>query len=278
MAILVTKADGTTEAFVEEKLRRSLKRSGATAQDVDSVVRHITSILRDGIKTQEIYSKAFEYLRSIEQPTAARYSLRRALFGLGPTGFPFEDFMARLFTIEGYHTKTRLTIMGNCVEHEIDVAAYNDTHSFVAEAKFHARPGVKSDLQVVMYSHARHIDLLGKRSCRGDNCGINEFMVVTNTKFTHTAERYAECVGLSLLSWDYPRDNNLHNRIQAAGVYPISVLSNLSLGQKRALIERGVIVCRDIIEKPHLLRHAHLSTKKTEAVLSEARQLCTNDE
>jgi hypothetical protein len=275
MSVLVTKADGTTEPFVEEKLRRSLRRSGADRQEVESVIQNVESFLYDGIKTQEIYSRAFEYLRQIERPSAARYSLRRALFGLGPTGFPFEDFLARLFATEGYTTVTRQTIMGSCVEHEIDIAAYNDQHSFVAEAKFHARPGIKSDLQVVMYSYARKLDLEGKRSCAGDQCGIDSFTIVTNTKFTSTAERYAECVGINLLSWDYPKNNNLHDRIQRSGLYPISVLDTLSLAQKRALIQRGAIVCRDIVEKPHLLRHAHLSTKKTEAVLSEARQLCT---
>ena len=278
MSVLVTKADGTTEEFVEDKLRRSLRRAGAGREDIQDVVEHINAILRDGIKTQEIYSKAFEHLRNIEQPSAARYSLRRALFSLGPTGFPFEDFLAKLFAAEGYQTQTRMKINGRCVEHEIDVAAFNKDQSFVAEAKFHSRPGIKSDLQVVMYSYARKLDLEGKRSCPGDQCGISEFMIVTNTKFTHTAEHYAECVGLTLLSWDYPKDNNLHDRIQNARVYPISVLSNLSLAQKRALIQRGVIICRDIIDKPHVLRHAHLSTKKTEAVLSEARQLCTGQE
>lgn len=275
MSIYVTKADGTTEPFVVDKLKRSLRRSGAGKDEIETVIRQVDAILHEGIKTQEIYSKAFEFLRSIERPSAARYSLRRALFGLGPTGFPFEDFMARLFEVEGYSTSTRLTIHGKCVEHEIDVAAYNDHESFVAEAKFHARPGIKSDLQVAMYSYARKLDLLGKRSCRGDNCGIERFMIITNTKFTHTAESYAECVGLELLSWDYPKNNNLHDRIQRAGVYPITVLSSLSMAQKRALIERGAIICRDIIEKPQLLRHTHISTKKTEAVLSEARQLCT---
>lgn len=278
MSVLVTKADGTTEPFVEDKLRRSLRRSGAQPSEVQEVVQNIEALLYDGIKTQEIYSKAFEYLRKIERPSAARYSLRRALFGLGPTGFPFEDFLARLFATEGYQTSTRLTIQGHCVQHEIDVAAYNDTHSFVAEAKFHARPGVKSDLQVAMYSQARRLDLAGKRSCAADRCGIDGFMIVTNTKFTSTAEHYAECVGLELLSWDYPKHNNLHDRIQRSGLYPISVLDSLSLAQRRALIERGAIVCRDIVEKPHLLRHAHLSTKKTEAVISEARQLCTRPE
>src|SRR6056297_1394621 len=278
MSVLVTKADGTSEPFVEDKLRRSLRRSGAEHAEVEEVVRNIEALLYDGIKTQEIYAKAFLYLRKIERPSAARYSLRRALFGLGPTGFPFEDFLARLFATEGFTTSTRNSVMGKCVKHEIDVSCYNDTHSFVAEAKFHARPGIKSDLQVVMYSYARKLDLEGKPSCAADRCGIDAFMIVTNTKFTSTAERYAECVGVDLLSWDYPKHNNLHDRIQRSGLYPITVLGELSMAQKRALIERGAIVCRDIVEKPNVLRHVHLSTKKTEAVLSEARQLCTGTE
>ena len=178
MSVLVTKADGTTEPFIEDKLRRSLRRSGADHDDVNEVVQKVNTILHDGIKTQEIYSKAFEYLRQIERPSAARYSLRRALFGLGPTGFPFEDFLAKLFTYENYTTQTRLSIMGKCVEHELDVAAYKQDDSFVVEAKFHARPGIKSDLQVAMYCYARHLDLLGQRSCSGDHCGIKKFLIV----------------------------------------------------------------------------------------------------
>lgn len=273
MNIIITKADETTELFKEAKLRRSLKRAGASREEVDDIVKRVETILFDGIHTEEIYRKAFEFLREVETPTAARYSLRRALFGLGPTGFPFEDFLARVFATEGYKTRTRVTLKGNCAEHEIDVAAYRADHAFVAEAKFHARPGIKSDLQVAMYSYARKLDLAKATICREDICGVSDFWVVTNTKFTSAAERYAECVGLHLLSWDYPRKNNLHDRIRESGLYPITVLQTLNMSQKRALIERGLIVCKDIVEKPHMMRHVHLGTKRTEAVLSEARQL-----
>ncbi len=272
--VTVIKADGTAEEFQIQKLKRSLRRSGAVREEVREIAAEIEKELVDGMKTQEIYSRAFSLLRDSEQPVAARYSLRRALFGLGPTGFPFEDFLARLFETEGYTTRTRLELKGNCTTHEIDVAAYKDDHSFVAEAKFHARPGIKSDLQVVMYSNARKMDLVDAKICNADICGVTNLMVITNTKFTHTAESYSECAGLELLSWDYPKQNNLHDRIQRAGIYPITVLQSLSGAQKKALIERGVIICGDILKKPHLLRHIHISTKKTEAVLSEARQLC----
>lgn len=271
--VKVLKADGSYEEFKVAKLKRSLKRSGATDGEVRDIIKQIEAILHDGIRTQEIYRHAFELLRDSGAPIAARYSLRRALFGLGPSGFPFEDFLARLFAKEGYKTKTRINLQGKCVEHELDVAAYSPEHSFVAEAKFHARPGIKSDLQVVMYSYARFLDLKEKKICQQDNCGIQDFMVVTNTKFTKTAQTYSKCSGLTLLSWDYPRDNNLHDRIQNADLYPVTVLQSLSQSQKKTLIERQIIVCRDLIENPRVLRHIHLSKKRTESVLAEAKSV-----
>ncbi|MEK7462104.1 MAG: ATP cone domain-containing protein, partial [Patescibacteria group bacterium] len=89
---LVTKADGTTEYFKVEKLRRSLRRAGATPGEVNNIVSQISGIIRDKMLTQEIYREAFTLLREQQAPAAARYSLRRALFSLGPTGFPFEVF------------------------------------------------------------------------------------------------------------------------------------------------------------------------------------------
>jgi ATP cone domain len=274
MHLSITKADGTSEYFKVEKLRRSLRRAGASPEEVNNIVAKIMSEVFDGIQTQEIYRRAFTLLRESELPTAARYSLRRALFGLGPTGFPFERFIARLFASDGYKTQTGIILEGHCAPHEIDIAAYTDTHSFVGEAKFHSRPGVKTDLQVAMYSYARLLDLKGATICNDSICGVQEFWLITNTKFTSTAEHYGECAGIKMLSWDYPRNNNLHDRIQRAQVYPITVLQSLTSAQIATLIARDAIVCKDIIDNPSILRHLHLSTSKHERVLQEATEIC----
>ena len=271
MSFTVLKADGGHEYFKVEKLRRSLRRAGASNAEILSITETVASKLYDGIKTQEIYRIAFELLRAQEQPAAARYSLRRALFGLGPTGFPFERYLARLFEAEGYTTKTGLIIQGHCAPHEIDVAAYKSDHSFVAEAKFHSRPGTKTDLQVAMYAYARLLDLRDARVCNDDICGIREFWLITNTKFTTTAEKYGACSGITMLSWDYPRHNNLHDRIQRLGVYPISVLHTLTQAQIVTLLGYDIILCREIIEKPHVLRHLHLSESRVAEVIAEAK-------
>lgn len=276
MTFVVTKADGSSEYFKVEKLRRSLRRAGASPAEINEIVVKITALLHDGMQTQEIYREAFTLLRQQQSPVAARYSLRRALFGLGPTGFPFELFLSRLFETDGYKTKTGIIIEGHCASHEIDVAAYKEDHSFVGEAKFHARPGVKSDLQVAMYSYARLLDLKEAKVCNEAVCNITEFWLITNTKFTSAAERYGECMGLKLLSWDYPKNNTLHDKIQRAGIYPITVLTSITQAQAETLIARNVILCRDILQNPSILRHLHLTTKKHEAVIQEVTDICTS--
>lgn len=265
----IIKADGNTEEFRPQKLVSSLKKAGAKPGEISKIVRDIESSLQEGMKTQAIYQKAFQLLRESESPVAARYSLRRAVFGLGPTGFPFEDFLGKVFEAEGYKTKRRLILKGKCATHEVDLAAYSPSHSFVAEAKFHMHPGIKSDLQVAMYSYARFLDLQSAQICKGDTCGVVSFSVITNTKFTHAAIKYAECAGISLLSWDYPKNDSLHKKIEEHKVYPITVLTCLSSNQKQTLLTDGVILCSEIAKKPQVLQILGLSNQKTKAILDE---------
>lgn len=273
MSFTVVKADGTSEYFKVEKLRRSLRRAGASQAEINDIIARIETRLFDGMRTQEIYRIAFDLLRETGQTIATRYSLRRALLGLGPTGFPFELFLGRLFEADGYTTKTGIELIGHCAPHEIDIAAYRPDHSFIGEAKFHSRPGIKTDLQVAMYSYARLLDLRDVRICTDDVCGIKEFWLITNTKFTTTAEKYGACVGISMLSWDYPRRNNLHDRIQRAGVYPITVLQSLSHNHSLALMASGVVTCGDIVAEPHHLRALHLPEERRAAIVREAESL-----
>lgn len=267
--MIITKADGATEEFKAQKLITSLKKAGANQNEISRIVSIIESSLTEGMKTQMIYQKAFALLRDSNDPVAAKYSIRRAVFGLGPTGFPFEDFLGKIFEAEGYKTKRRLILKGKCAVHEIDLAAYSPGHSFVAEAKFHMRPGIKSDLQVAMYSYARYLDLQSTRICKGDSCGIISLYVITNTKFTEAATKYANCTGIKLLSWDQPKGESLHTKIEKYGVYPITVLSKLASGQKQQLLNMGVILCSDIAKNPQFLQQIGLSSQKIDAVLHE---------
>jgi hypothetical protein len=157
--IYVVKADGTKELFDVEKLERSLKKAGASTRSVQDILEHIKSHLTNEISTHDLYKHAFELLHKEEKPIALKYSLKRAIMELGPSGFPFEDFVAEIFRQKGYTAETGKIVRGFCVEHEVDVVAWNDEKLIMVEAKFHNELGVKSDLKIALYVKARFDDL-----------------------------------------------------------------------------------------------------------------------
>ncbi|OGC88501.1 hypothetical protein A2419_02040 [Candidatus Adlerbacteria bacterium RIFOXYC1_FULL_48_26] len=272
MPIKVSKADGTTENFDSLKLRSSLHKAGANEEVTVHIVDEISNSLYDGIPTEEIYRRAFALLREHRRDTASHYSLKRAILEFGPSGFPFETYLGALFKAEGYtDVKTGQIIQGACVEHEVDVIMTKDSKRFFVEAKFHNSPAIKSDLKVSLYVKARIDDLkavLGGQNISG--------MIVTNTKFTTKAIQYATCEGLELMSWGYPHGHNLHTRIEAAKLYPITALTSLSKSQKTALLTQKIVLCSELKDHTDALLAAGMADKKIEQVLHEAALLCAS--
>jgi len=112
--MLIVKADGTKEPFDRGKLENSLRKSGAKDEAIQAVTDYIAMELTDGMTTSEIYKMAFSILKKKEMAMASRYSLRRGILSLGPTGFPFENFIAELFKEDGYMTNTGVIVKGKC--------------------------------------------------------------------------------------------------------------------------------------------------------------------
>ncbi|WP_016989995.1 hypothetical protein [Flavobacterium sp. ACAM 123] len=57
---------------------------------------------------------------------------------------------------------------------------------------------------------------------------ISKRWIVTNNRFTSDALDFAKCSGLNLLSWDYPKDNNLKTKNDIDCLYPVTGLTTLS--------------------------------------------------
>src|SRR3989344_3258938 len=111
--VLITKADGEQEPFDPVKLEQSLEHSGASSTARARIAAHILHELRPGMRTEEIYHRAFDMLRHEEpHPVAARYSVKRALFQLGPSGFPFEQFIAEVLRAHGWSARTGVALTG----------------------------------------------------------------------------------------------------------------------------------------------------------------------
>src|SRR3989344_2574060 len=143
--MLVTKADGEQEIFDPAKLEHSLALSGASSTMRAKVLAHVMHELKPGMMTEEIYRHAFDILRREEvTPVAARYSIKRAVFALGPSGFPFEQFLAEVFRGHGWKAQTGVALNGRCASHEVDVLAEKDGKRIAIEAKFHNDAGGKT--------------------------------------------------------------------------------------------------------------------------------------
>jgi hypothetical protein len=269
----ILKADGTVERFDGAKLEASLRRSGATASIAESIRRAIEATSANGLRTNEVYKRAFTMLRQRERAVAARYSLRRSLFEFGPTGHPFEDFVAELFRKEGWNVEWRRLIPGKCVPHEVDVYATRDGETLAAELKYHNDPNYKTDVKTALYVKARFDDIWQCDPRKGAVCPVDRGMLITNTKFTSQAIQYASCAGIGLLGWSYPTEGNLYDRIIAAAVYPVTTLTTLRKAEKRLLIDQGVVTTEQLKERRELLRELGIPPERIGGILAEADSL-----
>ena len=269
--ILITKADGEEEAFDPSKLDASLTRAGARDDMRRRVTAHVMRELKPGMTTDQIYRHAFEILRREESaPVAARYSIKRAVFALGPSGFPFEQFLAEILRAHGWTCRTGAALNGRCAPHEVDVLAQKNGRRVGIEAKFHNDAGGKTDIKDALYVHARYEDL---KKATEESSRVDEGWLVTNTTFTHNAVRYAQCSSLTLLGWDYPNEHGLVRMIEEAKVHPLTCLTTLTESEKRQLLDNKIVLCKSL-QSGHLLQEYGIRPGRVPQVMEEARRLC----
>jgi hypothetical protein len=272
--VMIVKADGKHEAFDPEKLRFSLMHSGASAEATEEVISHLVPNLHSGMTTGEIYRHAFNQLAKFNKPVARSYSLRRAVMELGPSGFPFEDFVAEVLRAKGFECVTRQTVLGGCVPHEVDVVAYNEKKLIMVEAKFHNELGIKSDIKVALYIKARFDDLKENVfAYGGKDRHITDAWLVTNTKFSSTAIHYGVCKNMTLIGWNYPEKGNLQHMIEEERLHPITCLSSLNQEEKKTLLASGLVLCSSVKKNPGILKELLGQSFDDTAVLTEINEL-----
>jgi ATP cone domain/Restriction endonuclease len=273
--VSIIKSTGDIVPFYPDKLKRSLLKSGASEQQAENIIRQVQENLYEGITTKKIYQQAFQLLRGSSKPLAAKYKLKRAITELGPTGFPFEKYIAAIFEKQGYNVETGVIAEGHCVKHEIDVIAKRDNEFLMIECKFHHSPGIVCDVKIPLYIHSRFLDVKeGLIKLAGHNNNQYEVWVVTNTRFTSDAIQYGVCMGMNLLGWDYPAEKSLNKLIDESGLYPVTTLITLSANEKQILLNNRVVLCKNILGNEKVLEQAGISSGRINTIISEVRQLC----
>lgn len=272
----ITKSSGEKVRFSLDKLRISLKRTGADDTTVNQIIDKVRDELYQGISTKEIYNRAFALLKKKKSYFASKYKLKKAIYELGPTGFPFERFVSAVLNYSGYNTKVGETLHGKCVSHEIDIVAQKNSETTIIECKFHGEQGLKCNVKVPLYINSRYEDVKSNWNTDAkQQQKLTKGWVVTNTRFTQDALQYGNCCGLYLLSWDYPKNDGLKDRIDRLGLYPITVSTLLTNREKQFLLSRDVVLCRDLLHDNFYLDHLGVSDSRKEKILFEISQLCT---
>lgn len=273
MNIHVVKRNGDKALFDPNKLKQALQASGAEKADQEKIARLIIPRLYDGIPTSEIYRIAFSLLKKQSHKVAGRYKLKNAIMELGPTGFPFEKFIGHVFNSMGYEVQTGVIVQGKCVSHEVDVIAKKTNEMLMVECKFHSDSQTKSSVQVPLYIHSRFLDVKASWEAQyGTNIRYRGG-VVTNTRFSEDAEKYGNCAGLLMISWDTPAHNSLKQQIDKSGLHPITSLISINKAQKQKLLEKGIVLCRELDANRHYLHDMNFSEKEISKLLREAENL-----
>ncbi len=275
MNIKITKASGETEKFAPEKLLRSLVRAGVDSQQAEEIVNKVIPRIKPQMSTRKIFRLAHRYLRKINRSSVFRYSLKEALYKLGPTGYPFEKYIGRLLEESGYKVTVGVLLEGKCVKHEVDVYAEGKREIILVECKYRNSTEGSHDVKTALYVHARFQDLRAAMEKKHRSMPITGWLV-SNARFSNDAVRFAECSGLKIKSWGYPEKESLQKIIEKNKLYPITVISELHEEQIRNLMGQNIILMKDLAKMRPSSIAGILSVSDTKAMSykQQAAELC----
>jgi len=250
----IRKSSGQYQPFDPYKYRLSLLKSGVPQSQINQLVKLAVKEYARLKSTGRLAQYTEQHLARSHKESAMRYGLPKAIMRLGPTGFPFEQFVARLLNHLGYETQTGQYIRGYCVSHEVDILAQKNGQTHVFECKFHNRRGIKTHIKTVLYVKARFDDIdKGWRTKTSQHRlapkkKVHQAWLVTNTKCTSEAIKYAACSGIKILSWGFPHNQGLERIIEENKLYPVTILMNLDNNLTTKLFKLGIITIQDLIK------------------------------
>jgi hypothetical protein len=271
--VKIIKAAGNPEVFSKEKLFKSLVRAGLSKRSAGGIADKVAQEVAEGTNTRYIYKKALQLVNKSSPIAAINYSLKRAIFDLGPTGHHFESYVAKYFIERGYQTETCKMVQGKFVIHEIDVVAEKSGKKTFIECKFHNRAGIKNDIKIALYVKARRDDLL--EGPEGKH--LTSFFLASNTSFTSDAIKYSQGSNLHLLGVNAPPEKSFFDEVKAMKLYPITSLKSLNHSQKADLLNRNIILAKELPDQTSFLRKLRMNEDQIQKILDEVELLMRND-
>lgn len=240
--ITITKASGTKEPFSEEKIIRSLSKSGLSPDTANQTVDYLKQHLGEGMTTSSIYSHVASFLqKNAPVENYFNYALKRSVMDMGPSGYPFEVLVSDLLRRDNFKTEVGVITQGKCITHEIDIIAQKGEKKYFIECKFHNTPGFKTDVQVALYTYARFLDV-NNIQIQNNPANTNFSWLITNTKVTSEVIDYCQCVNLLVTTWNQPK-GGLHDMIITSGLHPVTLLYEIPKSKIKFMLDLGIVTC-----------------------------------
>ncbi len=262
----ILKANGTSEKFQSDKVHKAIIKAGGSKSLANETIRKLKKQIHNNITSEKVLSIILSNLRTHPE-VAAKYDLKRAIMSMGPSGFPFEKYVAKILAEYGYITKINQNLQGKKVNQEIDVIAKNK-YKYMIECKYHNHVGNYAGLKEAMYTYARFLDV----KKHGFTCP----WLITNTHISNDGIAYANGVKLKITSWKYPVRESLKELIEKKKLYPITIIRSINKETKEKLYAARLMLAKDLLKFSikKLKEKTNISEATLKKIIEEAKLIC----
>ncbi len=246
MVIYVTKADGTKQPFDRRKIVKTCLKLGASNRIANIVANEVEKKVYDGIPTKKLLRLVYTQLSNY-MPEIRRFMDLREALSLLPPKPGFEIFVQRLFQEMGYKTEHGRIVEGLCSEHEIDVIAKKDDKIYLIEVKHHISFHTMIGMDVLLQLNSTLQDLREAYYKEKNRIYFDKAILVSNSKFSAHAKKYAKCRGIDIMGWNSPEGRGIEYYIEKFKVKPITILKGLNEKEIEKLSEVGIVTIKDLV-------------------------------
>lgn len=274
MKLYVVKADGSKQLFNKRKIIRTCIKLGASPSLARKIASKIEENAYDGITTREILREIYEELGKHDPIFKFQMDLRESLSLLKPKP-DFEQYTRIILSEIGFKVIPGQIIRGKCIDHEIDAIAFKENKTYLIEVKHHYNHHTLTGLDVVRILWAVYEDVKEGYKLGLHDLNINGAMVVSNTKFSHHAIKYAECKGIEYLGWKIPIGKGIESIIEERKLYPVTYLKGLSREIIDRLTANKIITLKKLIQySPREIQQiASISKKEASEIITKAKAI-----
>ena len=274
----VINLQGEEELFSLEKIYQSAKRAGASSSLASKIVESVRQSAYPGIKTSKIFEMVRKMLHKEDFQTSIKFSLKKAIKKLGPTGFPFEKYIGAIFEDLGYQVKLNQHPQGLCISYEIDFIAQKEKTLYIGECKYRNLPKEESiHSTIALANYARFMDLKDGKFLNQKKFANFEIksILVTNARFSLDAINFSHCRGVELLGWRYPKNRGLEYFIESKNLYPITILPSLNSHLAHIFVSKDMMLVKDLfkINIQKFSKENRIPLNNLESLLKEAKIL-----